>query len=187
MHMKKHLILLATLALLPACGDKTDTPTPANAAPAALSALLSPAPDREAAIDVAAARALPAGEKVTLRARLIGAADIFAGQQAMIILGDPAYVKPNYAKPKPYLACCTPAELKAAHTITAQAVGEDGLPLPHSLKGLGGLKELDYVIISGSMAPESTPQAPLLNIHSIEKIAPWLDGDAPLPGMPTCN
>lgn len=185
--MKSHIILslVATLALA-ACGEKADT-TPAATEPAAMHALLGTIPHKEAAVDVAAARALAPGEPVTLRARLIGAADIFADQQAMLILGDPAYVKPNYAKPKPHLACCTPAELKAAHTITAQATDAEGLPLPYSLKGLGGLKELDYVIISGSIAPESTPQAPLLNISTIERVAPWLDGDAPLPGMPTCN
>lgn len=185
--MKKHIILslIASLALT-ACGDKETAPaSPADASP--LSSLLTPIPAKETAVDVAAARALSPGDQVTLRARLIGAADIFAETQAMLILGDPAFVKPNYAKPKPYLACCTPAELKAAHTITAQAVGADGLPLPHSFKGLGGLKELDYVIISGCIAPESTPQAPLLNISAIEKTEPWLDGDAPLPGMSTCN
>ena len=184
--MKKEIILSLMMALaLSACGDKTNE----NAAGAAaeLSALLGPAASAASAVDVAAARGLAPGESVTVRARLIGAADVFAEQQAMLILGDPAYVKPNYAKPKPHMACCTPAELKAAHTLTAQAVGEDGLPLPQTLKGLGGLKELDYVVITGSMAAESTPQAPLLNITTISKTEPWVDGDAPLPGIPTCN
>lgn len=184
--MKTHLILALSAALaLTSCGDKAE-PSPTPTAPA-LTALLSSIPDKASAVDVAAARALRPGEAVTLRARLIGAADVFATRQAMIILGDPAFVKPNYSKPKPYLACCTPAELKAAHTITAQAIGADGLPLPHSLKGLSGLKELDYVIIRGEIAADSTPQAPLINISGIEKVEPWLDGDAPLPGVPTCE
>ena len=169
--MKKHLILLTALAALTACGDKTDTTAPEP--PAALACLLAPAPAPDTAVDVAAARALAPGDTVTLRARLIGAADIFAERQAMIILGDPAYVKPNYAKPKPHLACCTPAEVKAAHTITAQAVGEDGQPLPHTLKGLNGLKELDYIIITGTISPDSTPQSPLINIRTLQIIPPW--------------
>lgn len=183
--MKTRLILSLTAALLlAACDDSKNASAPAQHAH---SALLAPTPSKEAAVDVAAARALKPGQSVTLRARLIGAGDVFAVQQAMVILGDPAFVKPNYAKPKPHMACCTPPELKAAHTLTAQAVGEDGLPLPGSLKGLGGLKELDYVVIHGIIAPDSTEQAPLLNIISIEKVQPWLNGDAPLPGMPTCN
>ena len=185
--MNKHTILsLAAVLALASCGDRAET-APAPAADNAFSALPGNVPAPQDAVDVAAARALAPGEHVVLRARLIGAADVFATQQAMIILGDPAYVKPNYAKPKPHLACCTPAELKAAHTITAQAVGADGMPLPHSLKGVNDLKELDYVVIVGEMAAESTPQAPLINISAISKVSPWIDGDAPLPGMPTCN
>lgn len=184
--MKHHIILsLATALALVSCGD--DAPTPANDSPTPLAALLAPVAGKEDAVDVAATHTLAPGTHVVLRARLIGAADVFATQQAMIVLGDPAFVKPNYAKPKPYLACCTPAEMKAAHSVTAQAVDADGLPYPYSLKGLGGLKELDYVVIEGDIAPDSTPQAPLINISSIEITEPWLDGDAPLPGATFCN
>ena len=183
--MKKRILfhLVACLALA-ACGEKESAP--AEPAGHALSSVPAATPGKEGAVDVAAARALAPGSPVVLRARLIGAADVFAVQQAMVILGDPALVKPNYAKPTPYLACCTPPEVKAAHTITAQVVGEDGLPLPHSLKGLHGLAELDYVVISGTVAPESTPQAPLINIATIEKVQPWVDGDAPA-AAPCCE
>ena len=181
--MKTHLILSIAAALaLCSCGDKESTPAPAQQeAPAAhpLASVLGEVPDKENAIEVADARALPPGSPVTVHARLLGAANVFAERQAMLILADPLHVKPNYDKPKPYEACCIPAEIKASNTIPAQAVDAEGLPLPHSLKGLGGLKELDYVAVKGVIAPDSTPEAPIINISVIEKITPWLVGDDP--------
>lgn len=179
--------LIAALALS-SCGDKDSAAATAPASEAAHphSRLLRPISGKEHAVDVAAARALKPGDEVIVRGRLIGAGDVFAEQQAMFIIGDPALVKPNYAKPKPHMACCTPAEIKAAHTLTAQVAGDDGLPLTGTLKGLGGIKELDYVILQGTISPDSTEQAPLLNITALEKVQPWLDGDAPTPGAPTC-
>ena len=60
-----------------------------------------------------------------------------------------------------------PVEIRKNNTMTVQFVDDQGQPIKHSAKGVNGLKERDAVIITGTIAPQSTPENPVLNIESI--------------------
>lgn len=177
---KTFLFSVSALFLLnlTACDDKQ--PNAVSAVPqenaeaaTALNGVFAPVMSRMRVLEVGMARGLEAGGSVVVRGRLVGAKELFAEHQAMMQIADPQLVKPNFSKPIPHLACCTPQDVKTANMITVQVIGKDGLPLPVSLKGAQGLKELDYVTIEGVIAPESTAEAPVINAERIQITEPW--------------
>lgn len=118
-------------------------------------------------VNIGQARSIPAGKKVTVKGSLIGHENIFVDKAAMFIIGDPEKIEIEEDEAKPWTACCTPPEIIKANTLTVQFLDQDGNLIMQTAKGIKGLKELDTVIISGTMDSSSTPEAPLLNIEHI--------------------
>lgn len=116
------------------------------------------------------ARTTPAKGKVTVKGTLLGRENIFADKAAIFIIGDPEKIEIEEGEAKPWIACCTPPETVKANTITVQFLDDSGNLVMKSAKGVKGLKELDEVVISGTMDESSTKEAPILNIEGISII-----------------
>lgn len=190
--MKTTAYIIAALSMLAlnACKDKAATenaaPAASAAATSALQGYFGTVEGKEQAKDIKDARKTAAGETVTVRGRLVGAEDIFANGQAFFKIGDPSFVIAEMQEEKPYTACCTPQDIKTANMLTIQLADKEGMVIEQSVKGVNGLKELDYVVVSGKMAPDSTETAPVLNAEKIEIVKAWAT-NAPKDGKCDCG
>jgi hypothetical protein len=52
-------------------------------------------------------------------------------------------------------------------TATIQILDDDGQVLAQGLKGVGGLQELSRVVVSGTVAPQATAEAMIVNAQAI--------------------
>lgn len=118
-------------------------------------------------VTIEEARETPAGEKVTVKGTLLGREEIFLNKAAMFIIGDPEKIEIEENEDKPWKACCTPPDVIKVNTLTVQFVDAGGKLIPATAKGVKGLKELDEVVIAGTMDPASTMDAPVLNVDTI--------------------
>lgn len=117
------------------------------------------------------------GDELTLSGRIMGRMNLFVEDRAAFILGDPAKLTPCNEKPgdeceTPWDTCCDSREAKQAGTATIQLVGENNRVLTGSLKGVNGLTELSTITVSGIVAPQSTPEALILNATLIHVETP---------------
>ena len=67
----------------------------------------------------------------------------------------------------PWDYCCELPSKIAASTATIQVKGEDGKLLRSTLRGVGELKELSHLVISGTVDSTSTADALIVNATSI--------------------
>ena len=125
------------------------------------------------AIDVHSAigHAMP-GDRITLKGKLLGAEKIFVENRAAFVIGDPGMLtvcsdKPGDTCTTPWDACCDASEIKAAAMATIQIVDNTGAVLRGNLKGVGGLKELSTVVVTGKVAPGSGKNALVVNATGI--------------------
>ncbi|MCW1923275.1 hypothetical protein OKA05_11985 [Luteolibacter arcticus] len=172
----KTKLILAALCLLPSCQEKsTSTAEPkAPAAPSAeLSKVLGTAPTGEAkAIHVARTTAKP-GDEITLTGRIMGSKKPFVEGRAAFIVGDPEVLTPCNEMPgdeckTPWDACCDSAEEKKTGIATVQIAGADGKVLGEGIEGVGGLKNLATVVVSGKVAPGSSADALIVNATALQ-------------------
>lgn len=133
----------------------------------------SPVPDKETAVDVAAARCLKPGEHILVRGRILGAERLFEEEQAMFLLADPAYVTPDECGPHPWRASGVSSSVKRVHMLTVQMIGGNGRLLACGLKGLHGLKAEAFVVVSGVMDAETTSSSPVVDAEAVEVIDAW--------------
>ncbi|MDZ8119272.1 hypothetical protein [Pontiella agarivorans] len=118
------------------------------------------------------ARKAKAGDKIVLSGLVMGVHHPFVEGRGVFVLGDDGTLEPCDAKgddhcPTPWDACCDPAELKQAGTVTVQVLGDDGKPIRTGLKGVNGLAELSRVTVSGTVAENSSPAAFIVNAKAI--------------------
>lgn len=175
--MKTKLILAAAACLLASCQEKApvDTAAPkATAAPSAeLSKVLATAPAGEAkAIHVVRTTVKP-GDEITLTGRIMGSKKPFVEGRAAFIVGDPEVITPCNEMPgdeckTPWDACCDSAEEKKTGIATIQIVGTDGKVLAEGVEGVGGLKNLATVVVTGKVAPGSSADALILNATALQ-------------------
>ena len=125
----------------------------------------------EGALPVAEAikKAKP-GEPIVVKGQIAAAMTPFSENYASFVIGDEALLYCNEMGddhcPTPWDACCEDLDKVKTSRASVQIV-ENGLPLPLSLKGIGGLKELDYVVVSGTADPSSTPDNLIINLTEI--------------------
>ena len=171
----KTKLILAAACLLASCQEK---PAPAAkqtpAAPSAeLSKVLATAPSGEAkAIHVARTTAKP-GDEITLTGRIMGNEKPFVEGRAVFILGDPAVLTPCNEMPDdpcetPWDVCCESAEEKKTGTATVQIAGADGKVLKEGLEGVGGLKNLATVVVTGKVAEGSSADLLVVNATALQ-------------------
>lgn len=96
------------------------------------------------------------GDLVTVRGRIGGSPSPIVADRAMFTLADLgmktcAEIEGDACK-TPWDYCCEPATEIANRSLTVQVVGGDGKVAHLSLEGLGGLKPMAEVIVTGKVA-----------------------------------
>jgi hypothetical protein len=115
---------------------------------------------------------LKAGDEVLLTGLIMGVMHPFVEGRAVFVLGDEATLTPCDLNEgdgclTPWDTCCDPATIRMAGTATIQLVDADGTLLRTGLKGSKGLNELSRITVSGTVAPNSSPQAFIVNANAI--------------------
>lgn len=171
--MKTTPFLASLTVLLVSCQEKPAANRQAAAPPsAALSEILATHPSGQAeAIHIARTTASP-GDEITLTGRIMGNAEPFVEGRAVFILGDPALLTPCNEIPDdpcetPWDVCCEPPDEKRAGTATIQIVGPDGKVLKEGLEGVGGLRHLATVVVTGKVAEGSSADLLVVNASAI--------------------
>lgn len=148
--------------------DSADAGTDVN--PQIQAVILDTAP--EGAIPVSEARktAKP-GDTVTISGKVAGAMNPFTEGYATLILSDRTLetcdLIPGDECPTPWDACCADPEHIKAVRLTLQVVGEDGVPIAQTLKGVAGMAELTPLIATGTVAKESTEENLIVNVTGL--------------------
>jgi len=100
------------------------------------------------------------GAEVAVIGRVAGAREPFAEGFASLVLADASLETceriPGDTCPTPWDACCVAPEELQASRLSVQVRGEEARPVPQTLKGAGGLTELDTLIVTGTVSEEST-------------------------------
>lgn len=173
-----HLILAATATcLLASCGEKetssAKTAAPANAPNSGLQLIFTASPKAEAQqIHVARNTAKP-GDEVTLTGRVIGTDSPFVTGRAAFTLGDATILRacneiPGDECATPWDSCCNTKEEKIVALATVQVVGADGRVLKEEIEGVGGLKKLGAVTVTGKVTEGSTTDSLIVNATAIQ-------------------
>lgn len=150
-------------------GGTNNGPDTGSGIPASVAAAVAP----EGALGVVAARAAAKpGETIVLRGKVGGKVKPISDTAAILVLADETAIKscdlnPDDECTTPWDYCCEEPSTIAASTATIQVKGEDGKLLPSSLRGFGDLKELSFLVVSGTVDPASTTEALIVNADKI--------------------
>lgn len=162
-------VLLFGGIALSSCSSEPESSAPTENAPQLSSVILDTAPSGALSVEEARQKAVP-GQPIVVTGQIGAAHDPFAASYASFILGDKALdycnERPGDNCGSPWDACCEPKEKITALRASVQVL-EDGQPVTQSLKGVGGLTELDEVVIAGVVDPASTPQNLIINASGI--------------------
>lgn len=174
MKMKTTCLLIVSSFFLASCKEKTTTTTPATSKgpSAALAAVLASAPIGEPKSILLMRSSAKPGDEVTLSGRIMGNAQPFVEGRAVFILGDPKVLTacndvPGDKCETPWDACCDSPEDKKRATATIQIVGADGRVIKEAIEGVGGLKKLATVTVTGKVADGSSADLMLVNATAI--------------------
>lgn len=174
--MNRLIVVLAASVLLSACGSSDPVSKQApevigvavSDAPVAVPSTLTVLTTKPAeAIDVVVARAKAPGSPVTVQGRIGGRAKPFIAERSAFLLADLTAIKACDANPDdscdaPWDYCCEPSAKIAASTCLVQVVGADGKVATTTLNGVGGMAPGSTVVITGTLAPQSTPESPII-------------------------
>jgi hypothetical protein len=165
------------LAAVAGCGRSgaPNAPAPAGTeTPAALAAVFQPVPAPESITPIPKLRdAARPGDAVVIEAKVMGADDPFVDGRAIVVVGDEGTLqscdlRSGDSCETPWDVCCEdPAAIRAG-TATIRIVDSEGRVLKTGLRGVNGLVELSRVRVAGTIAPESTEGALIINAHAIE-------------------
>ena len=163
------------LALMASCGgggEDKNTNNENNNGSAFPASLISDKP-MEGAIGVVAARkAGKSGESIVIRGKVGGVDPALSDAAAIFVLADEKAITscddiPGDECPTPWDYCCADPDEKKASIATIQIVDADGKVIRKGLRGLGGIKELSHVIISGTVNDKSTAENMIVNATTI--------------------
>ncbi len=166
-------ILTATTVLaLAACNSKNTTSEDPPSDQSTLKAvLLDTAP--EGAVSIVEARKNPTpGTEVVFSGKIMGKMEPFVEGRALLTLGDPTKIvscdlMPGDSCETPWDVCCDEAATVAKSIATVQVLDEKGRPLKQGLKGLGGMKALSSLVVTGTVAEGSNANNFLVNASGI--------------------
>ena len=165
------LPLIAALGLLGSCGesggDGSASTTPVSTSASGTTApgdssewLLDAAPEN--VVDIAATKILAAeGDEITLRGIIGGRMDAMNDEAAFFVMMDAGLTNPCLADddhcPTPWDYCCMPLDTINANNATVRLVGAGGGMREINLRD-HGFRELDEVIVVGTVGPRPTEQ-----------------------------
>jgi hypothetical protein len=167
------LIALGLTLALASCSEKKETSEAnSNSDSGDLASLvLTTAPEN--ATDIADLRKSgKPGETVTFTGHVLGSDPVFMDGRAIMIMGDPKKINacnltPDDECETPWDACCDDPDTVKGAIVTVQVVDDAGKPLKTGLKGLGGMKELSAVTVTGQVADSSDESNMLINATGI--------------------
>lgn len=158
---------------LSSCSTEPESSAITGNASLLTSVMLDTAPSGALSVEEARQKAVP-GQPIVITGQIGAAREPFAEAYASFILGDKALdycnERPGDQCELPWDACCEPRERRMALRASVQVL-KDGDPIAQSLKGVGGLTELDEVIVAGVVDPASTPQNLIINAAGIYRSA----------------
>ena len=172
--MKKYSVLaLVSIFTLTSCSEEKDSsiPSTTNENSSLSSLVLKEEPAKPTEIFGLRKSAKP-GDQVTFSGDVLGSMDVFMDGRAVMILGDPkkltaCSLRPGDECETPWDVCCDDPDVINASIVTVQAVDETGKPLKEGFKGVGGMKELSSLVITGEVAKGSTESNMLVNATGI--------------------
>ncbi|MDF1740259.1 MAG: hypothetical protein P1U86_13950 [Verrucomicrobiales bacterium] len=152
----------------------TETSTENAAAPAAdpqiEAVFLDAAPEGAVSVIESRKKAEP-GTTITVKGRIAGAMEPFSADYATLVLSDDSLEtcekNPSDSCKTPWDACCVEPKTISASRLTVQVLGEDGRPVGQTLKQVRGLKELDSLVVTGTVAEGSSDENLILNATGI--------------------
>jgi hypothetical protein len=168
-------LLITSAILLASCGRKS-TPTTSEVSARepspALAGVLAASPASEVKSIAAIRSVAKPGDEITVSGRIMGNSKPFVDGRAAFILGDPDVLTacndvPGDKCESPWDVCCESPEDKKRATATIQIVGADGRVLKEPIEGVGGLKNLAHVTVSGKVADGSSTDLLILNATAI--------------------
>lgn len=178
--MKKTSLLLTAAAfavsLLSACKDSGDGGTPDAsgtdaAVDPAISAVFVDTEPADAVIVSELRKTAKPGDTVTLVGKIAGAKTPFTEGFATAVVSDIALetceLIPGDECPTPWDACCADPDHIKAVRLTIQVLGDDDRPVAQTLKGVNGLKELDPVVVTGTVAEGSNEENMIVNVSGL--------------------
>ena len=163
------------VAFSSACGKKEESGRSGSGAGAATSIpgsiVSATAPEGALGVVPARAAARP-GEAIVIRGKVGGNKKPIAENNAILVLADLEAIKscdenPDDECEKPWDYCCEETSTIAASTATIQVKGEDGKVLRSTLRGVGDLKELSFLVVAGTVDSGSTPERLIVNAEKI--------------------
>ena len=174
MKMKQYAILaLASIFALASCSEEKGAASSSTSEEdSSLSALVIKEEPAKA-IDISDLRkTAKAGDLVTFSGDVLGSMNVFMDGRAVMILGDPKKMTacnliPGDECETPWDVCCDDPDVIKASIVTVQAVDEAGKPLKEGFKGIGGMKELSSLVVTGEVAKGSTDSNMLVNATGI--------------------
>lgn len=171
-----HLVFAAT-CFFSSCEkhetSSTATSTPSQEVSEALKSVLGAPPKGPTQeIHVIRATAKP-GDEITIGGRIMGNIKPFVEGRAVFTLADPSILTACNDNPgdnckTPWDNCCDTKEQKLIGLATVQIVGADGRALKENLEGVGGLKKLGHVTVTGKVAEGSTSYSLVVNASAIQ-------------------
>jgi hypothetical protein len=175
--------LAMATAFLAGCGEESKKDAPAASEVAVPATAVNPSPrlaevlaakttGEPVDVHVVKSTAKP-GETITLKGEIMGHEAPFVDGRAMFIIGDPGVLTPCNRTPgdtctTPWDACCDSPEDKKRATATVQVLDPENRVLKEPIEGAGGVKKLASVVVSGVVAPQSTPDLLIINANAIE-------------------
>ncbi len=167
----------SALFLFAACGEKTptdpvsgDSGSAGSTDPRIEAVFVDTEPAGAVSVIESRKRAEP-GTTLTVTGRIAGAMEPFSADYATLVLADDSLMtcerNPGDGCSTPWDACCVDSKTLAASRLTVQVTGEDGRPIGQSLKEVQGLKELDTLIVTGTVAEGSGEENLILNATGI--------------------
>lgn len=181
MKIKTHKLLIGALACFTALaisscseksGDAANNDVKTDAQSTAFSkVILAEEPKEASSISDIRKNAKP-GDKVTFKGNAIGAMNIFMADRAVMILGDPekmtsCNLRPDDECKTPWDVCCDDEKVIKANIITLRYLDESGEILKEGFKNVEGIKELSSLVVSGTVADETTDDNMIVNVSGV--------------------
>ncbi|MEM1441725.1 MAG: hypothetical protein AAGF67_05250 [Verrucomicrobiota bacterium] len=177
MNSSKVILLALASAVLVSCGEKpeagnsAETEETASLQDSPLSdVFLSEEPSNAISVSEARGQAEP-GKELVVTGKIAGVFQPFTEGFATAVLGDVEMktcdLTGDDGCESPWDACCADPEEVKTQRLTIQVLGEDGMPIAEGLKGINGLKEMDVLVVSGTVNETSTEENLILDLTGI--------------------
>lgn len=174
---KQSLIRYYSLALLGlglvACSPSEETANQALPGASDLGAALFLDQAPVGALSVAEGRVqLSPGDEAVIEGQIGGTVEPFLTGYAGFILADAEVMFCNEISeddhcPTPWDACCEDIDQLKARRLSVQFIDAGGNPIEGDLRASGQLKELDHVVVVGTVAESSTPENMIIHAQKL--------------------